>query len=184
MASLQGHLLIASPNLPDPNFFRSVVLIIEHDDAGAFGLILNRTTYRHLSEFLDEDNFSEDARNVRLAVGGPVEGPFLVLHSSPEFGDPEIVPGVYLGRSSNSLCEMIQQKGYPFRAFVGYSGWGEGQLDIELESGSWLTLPATSEHVFELDEEDVWEQAVMSVGTQKTKDFFKIHHVADDPSWN
>jgi putative transcriptional regulator len=184
MESLKGHLLVASANLPDPNFYRSIVLIVEHDDQGAFGLVLNRTTTKSLKEVWSRISSEPCESDVRIAVGGPVPGPLIILHGHPSFSENQVVPGVYVSRTVDCLMELVRQKEHPYRLFVGYSGWGGGQLDFEMEAGSWLTAPAQAHHIFACDENHAWEQIIDMVDKQRTKDFLNIRTVADDPSLN
>ncbi|MCA9213364.1 MAG: YqgE/AlgH family protein [Planctomycetales bacterium] len=183
MKSLRGHLLIASPELPDPNFCRSVVLIIDHDTEGAFGLILNRTTTRRFSEFWESDD--EQLNQIAIAVGGPVPGPILVLHA--DCGDDcadQIISGVCLTKVDDDYAAYFREAIAPYRVFVGYAGWGGGQLEAELDTGSWLTLPATSADVFEVDEGKIWDVLVTRAQLLRTKKVLRVKNLGDDPSLN
>ena len=188
MNSLRGQLLIASPDLPDPNFCKSVVLLIDHDSEGAFGLILNRTTKRCLSEFWasDEPGTQEE---LAIAVGGPVPGPILVLHgeqSDDQFEERSdmIIDGVYLTKIDDEYHEVLRRISHPIRVFVGYAGWGAGQLEMEIDTGSWLTQPATFSDIFELDEGNVWDVLVARAQTLRTQRVLRVKRIGDDPSLN
>jgi putative transcriptional regulator len=136
--SLRGKLLVASPALVDPNFARSVVLITEHNDDGAMGIVLNRPSDTQLEEVSPE--LAEIAGDGPVFVGGPVQPEAVVLLA--EFSDPRaaawiVAADVGLASAGVELDELgaVVRRG---RAYAGYSGWGEGQLEDELESESWI----------------------------------------------
>lgn len=184
MDSLQGHLLVASPYLPDPNFLRSVVLMIDHQDEGALGLILNRRSTTRLADIwqsvCETPCLSEDF----LCCGGPVEGPLMTLHASDELGGHEIVPGVWFSSDRDILVQLVSQASSPYHVFNGYAGWGAGQLEAELKIGGWLTTPAKHDHIFGQDEEGLWQRVVNSIGAEITQRGFKPHQVPFDPNNN
>ncbi len=183
MESLRAHLLVAVPQLPDVNFYHSVVLMIQHDENGAFGVVLNRPSDVTVGEIWerisDEPCDSLDPIN----FGGPVEGPLLALHTQESHSEGEVIPGVYLAMQKDNLNRIVQQKEHSFRIFTGYSGWGEGQLEGELEAGGWLTTPAKSEHVFHR-EDDLWKKVAREIGDEILFRDVKHPHMPDDPSMN
>jgi len=182
MESLQGKLLIAAPSLDDPNFARAVVLIIQHDEDGAFGVVLNRPTDKSIREIWEEIGGGECLSEAKLHLGGPVSGPLLALHTNFALSEQEVLPGVYLSTRKDHLDQLVNEETMDLRLYAGYSGWGGGQLESEMEVGGWMTLPANSDYVFTA-EDDLWDQA----GKEITGDFIKrlgIRHVPDDPSFN
>jgi putative transcriptional regulator len=143
MTSLKGHLLIAAPRLRDPNFARTVLLVLVHDEGGAMGLVLNRPTGTMISDLAGkvfEEGFVWD-RPIHL--GGPVKGPFTVIHALEDLADREVIPGVYQTIEATKVQEVISRKPEPLLAVANHSGWGPGQLEGEFDEGSWLSLPAT-----------------------------------------
>jgi putative transcriptional regulator len=156
--SLTGSFLIAQPSLIDPNFARSVVLILAHNEEGAFGVIVNRPAPPASLPF-------------PVFHGGPCHAPGLfMLHgyadwledgSEPDPKEPkrEVAPGIYLGDAS-CLKRASQQAGKEtclrFRAFQGYAGWGAGQLEGELNGGAWLVAPADSDVLFGTSADKLW----------------------------
>ena len=134
MQSLQGHFLVASPHLPDPNFFRTVVLMVQHDRDGALGLVLNRPTRATVADAWQRFANGDVDSQQPVFWGGPVEGPPLVLHSQRELRQSEVLPGVYLS-SRKAVIERVIRRGGRFRLFFGYAGWGAGQLEAELDMG-------------------------------------------------
>lgn len=145
-----GFLLVASPNLLDPNFRRAVVLVITHDGDGAFGLILNRPLEGTLADVLDEQH--PRAGVVPLRQGGPVQTDMLQFVSSREDRGRVVLPGVAVGASLDDLAEGDDT----LLAYVGYSGWGPGQLERETEEGSWIVAPAQARHVFGVAVDRLW----------------------------
>ena len=189
MGSLQGHFLVASPHLMDPNFYRSVVLMIQHDEDGGFGLVLNRCTDNSVSEIweligeLPAEHLDPDLIEARhINLGGPVAGPLMALHNSREVGENQIVPGVFLTTDKQGLNRLLESDDLTYRIFSGYSGWGSGQLESELEDGGWLTAPASADDIFH-NPETMWKKISQQIGlgilgTRVTR------FVPEDPSLN
>ncbi len=156
-----GVLLIASPELSDPNFEHTVVLITRHDEGGTMGVILNRPTRTPLRELLPGVEGLEDyARNVN--VGGPVargQVVLLIRAEDPPQGAEPVFEGVYFGIRPHTLTEMLARPDAEraLRAYAGYAGWAPGQLAAELERGSWHLWPAEEEQVFDADPLLIWQ---------------------------
>jgi putative transcriptional regulator len=183
MDSLERHLLVASPRLPDPNFYRSVVLMIQHDDEGAFGLILNRVSENAIGEIWTMVG-EEPSENVEpVYIGGPVRGPLVALHASEEYSEREILPGVYFATHKDNLNRIIDDPERQFRLYNGYSGWAKGQLEQELEVGGWMILPARAEYVF-ADTEEMWSRAAQEIGEDITRPLLVRNATPSDPSSN
>lgn len=182
MSVLSGQLLIASPYLADRNFFRSVVLIVSHDAEHAFGLLLNRPGYDRVSRVWEELSGNNYERDETVRTGGPLDGPLMVLHQVREFSDSEIVPNVHLSTVRDSVEAIVSSREEPIVPIIGYSGWGAGQLESELEVGGWMTLPATSEIVFTHPSEQ-WNVASRHVSDSILAGV-DLRHVPQDPRWN
>lgn len=163
-----GTLLIAEPFLKDPNFMRSVVLICEHQDEGSLGFVLNRRHNFTLDQVLpDMSGFK-----IPLFNGGPVQVDTLhFIHSYPELipGSMEITDGIFWGGDINIAMELLREKKaepHNFRFFVGYSGWGEGQLTDELKEKSWILGQATRKLVFAEEAASIWKDALKTLGSE------------------
>jgi putative transcriptional regulator len=149
MESFQGKLLLASPRLADPNFARSVVLMIQHNEEGALGLVLNRPldiTVRQACE----DSLGESCQAEGfLHQGGPCEGPLMVVHVNEMAKDADVVPGVFFTTEKSKIESLLKQDAATARYFVGYAGWTAGQLEAEMEVDSWVVTEAAAESIFE-----------------------------------
>lgn len=183
MKSLQGHLLIASRDLADPNFHHAVVLIAQHSEEGALGLILNRRSKVSVKQVWDQISSAECDDQRPLHLGGPCPGPLIAIHTRHFLGDEQIIEGVFYGADKEHLEQLVNEQEDPVKFFAGYAGWGAGQLESELKSGSWLTLPASPEHVFS-DGDELWEHVVKALGRSTLISTLKLKHVPDDPSLN
>lgn len=158
MSSLTGQLLIAPPQLKDPNFERSIVLLLQHDPQGALGLILNRPVRQTVADLWAMVRESTCRVHGPVHQGGPVQGPLTVLHQDPILGDEAVLPGVFHTSDAESIERLITTGADPIRCYAGYAGWGAGQLEVELQTASWLTLEAQPAHVFHAGPEDLWGQ--------------------------
>jgi len=182
--SLKGHLLIASAALIDPNFRQTVVLMVHHDSEGALGLVLNRSSDMALGELWEKIASSPCQSEQLLNFGGPVEGPLMAVHTHKDLSESEILPGVYFSVQKDNLNEIVTREDNSFRVFVGNAGWAGGQLEAELEQGSWYTLEASPSHVFGNDE-DLWQTVFRAATRAKgLAQLFNVKHVPPDPRLN
>ena len=165
--SLRGHFLISAKHLRDSNFYKSVVLLLEHNSDGSMGIVINWPMALKVSSAL-EKHFEIPDSPVCLYCGGPVEeSALLILHNSPDY-DQEfggILPNLFVGTSPDVFEKMAasmrdEDSEFRFRIFAGYSGWSGGQLESELNRGDWHTLPASSEYVFRAEPYEIWEDAL------------------------
>jgi len=166
-------LLLAMPQLRDPNFRRSVVLVCEHGAGGALGFVVNRPTDVRAAQAvaLPDPPLRGDS-GLRLWSGGPVEPQrgFLLLGADPGVEDSErIGEGFHLTASLEVLRRLIESDPGELarqrcRLLLGYAGWGPGQLDAEIAASAWLTVPPDASLVFETPAEAMWETAIRSLG--------------------
>ncbi len=134
---LKGKVLIASHDLLDPNFVQSVVLIVQHDENGAMGLIINRALKTTVREAWTQISSVPYPNEDPLYQGGPVEGPLLVLHTNAARGQMEIAGGIWLSSDADSVKSLVDDGVEPLKFFVGYAGWTGMQLETELTQGAW-----------------------------------------------
>lgn len=138
-----GMILIATPRLLDPNFFRTVVLILQDDEEGSLGLVLNRATSELVADHLPGWEPLEEGRFVHY--GGPVEPEVAIALGPGGAGDPTAVPGLDLVDLSDPPVATPPA----VRIYSGYAGWGSGQLDEEVVEGSWYVVPASPDDPFD-----------------------------------
>ncbi len=161
-----GILLIADPFLKDPNFLRTVVFICEHKEEGSFGFVLNRKYENTLDELIP----ALEGHKISVYYGGPVQMDTIhFLHQYPVEipGGQEVLKGVYWGGDFGSVIRMIKNEKIDYnkiRFYIGYSGWSEGQLKEELNEKTWLTAEATRKLVFHRRNEEIWKEALKSLG--------------------
>lgn len=161
-----GTLLIANPHLDDPNFLRTVIFLCEHSQEGSFGFVLNRKLDYPVSELVPE------LADFPLPVyeGGPVELNTLhFLHQYPdEIPDGrEVCDGVFWGGDFEKLIGLIHSRTIDttkIRFFLGYSGWGEEQLDAEMTERTWIVSAASAGFIFAGDEKELWKDVLKSLG--------------------
>jgi putative transcriptional regulator len=178
--SLKGQLLIAGPALVDPNFRRTVVLVGEHSEDGALGLVLNRSSETTVDEAVPELIAIVDGLE-QIHVGGPVQPSAIVVLA--DFAEPDRAGSLVLDSvgflpsevSPDELGELRRA-----RVFAGYAGWGPGQLDGELEEGSWIVEPALPDDVFTAEPEDLWSEVLRRKGGP----FGVLALMPPDPSLN
>jgi putative transcriptional regulator len=178
--SLKGHLLVASPALVDPNFRRAVVLVGEHTEDGALGVVLNRPSETTVREALPELTTLVHAPE-HVYVGGPVQPSAIVVMA--DFADPERAGSLVLESVGFFPAEVdLDEIGEILRArvFAGYAGWGPGQLDDELEEESWIVEPALPEDVFTAEPDELWA----SVLRRKGGPYAVLALMPPDPSLN
>jgi len=167
-------LLIAMPQVLDPFFHRSVVLLIHNDDEGSFGLITNRATGIKVAEILSGMEISWGGGDEVAFFGGPVQSQMGTLMfdaeavaDRPESADETsslVAPGVRLTQNVTDLGELAENPPGRMRLYLGYAGWGGGQLVDEILRNDWLTAPADERLIFTDDPETAWERALESVG--------------------
>jgi putative transcriptional regulator len=164
MQSLKGQLLIAGPSLVDPNFRRTVVLVGEHSEEGALGLVLNRASEATVGEAVPELDVVVDGF-APVHFGGPVQPSAIVVLA--DFADPDRAGSLVLDSVGFLPAEVDPDELGELRrarVFAGYAGWGPGQLDDELDEGSWIVEPALPEDVFTDDPAELWGQVLRRKG--------------------
>jgi putative transcriptional regulator len=178
--SMRGKLLVASPALVDPNFARGVVLITEHNDEGAMGVVLNRPSETEVDEVAPELAAVADGEPV--FIGGPVQPQALVVLA--QFADIEAaawivaedVGFVAAETEGDRLTDAVRRG----RVYAGYSGWGAGQLEAEVEEEAWIVEAPLPAELFPKDPLALWSDVLERKGGQ----FALIARMPEDPSLN
>jgi putative transcriptional regulator len=182
MESLEGQLLLASPQLQDPNFVRTVVLLVEHNDNGALGLVINRPTGKTVQELWKQVGEATCDSQQPVHLGGPVQGPIMAVHTIDGLADLPVIEGVYFSVKEQNLDQVVRSN-EQFKVFYGHSGWGPGQLESEIEQGAWRTIPAKLDDVFDATD-DLWQRLMQKVVAGILPEMLGIRHVPPDPSLN
>jgi len=172
LGSLAPTLLLAMPQLRDPNFVRSVVLLCRHAEDGALGFVVNRPTDLKAADAVVLDPPVAGDSGLILWTGGPVEPQrgFLILGEDPKADDGEqVADGFHLTASAEVLRRLLESDpadlaGRRCRLLLGYAGWGPGQLDAEITASAWLTVPPNADLVFETPPDQMWERAIRGLG--------------------
>jgi len=177
-----GTLLIAEPFLKDPNFMRTVVFLCDHQDEGSFGFVINKVYDHTLDELMND----LDELKLPVYYGGPVQMDTIhFLHQYPELipGSYEVLDGIYWGGDFETVVTLIKEGSIDtskIRFYIGYSGWGSGQLNDELKEKSWLTAEATRKLVFHRKADEVWKDALRHLGG----DYEMMANFPTDPQLN
>jgi putative transcriptional regulator len=162
MSSLAGSFLVAQPSLKDPNFARTVVLLLAHTAEGAYGVVVNRPASVVVSGL-----------SFPVLAGGPCESPGMILvHGHAEWaeaaaelsgetsaGGGEIAPGIFIADAQTwkRVCDAAAGEAVRVRLVRGYAGWGPGQLEAELAGGAWVVVAATGQLLFDIPAADLWD---------------------------
>ena len=167
--NLIGQFLIATPSLNDPNFSKTVTLICEHNESGSLGLIINRPIEGNLNQLLEELQISSDEQleSTPILQGGPVgtERGF-VIHNQGAWKHTSQINDWINITTSKDILESISNGMGPDNCLLvlGYSGWGPGQLESEIRTNSWLSIPFSDEILFKTPFQDRWEKSIVSLG--------------------
>jgi putative transcriptional regulator len=181
METLRGKLLVAAPTLEDPNFARTVVIVGEHNEDGALGVVLNRPSDTEVAEAVpDLADLVEDGEIVH--VGGPVQTSAVLVLA--QFAEPELAQQLVVGDvgflAVDDDEERVATTCNRARVFAGYAGWGPGQLEAELAREDWIVEPALDGDVFTDEPETLWSSVLERKGGQ----YRLLARMPVDPSVN
>ena len=183
MESYQGQLLISAPTLRDSNFFKSVVLLVQHNEQGALGVILNRPIELTIEDAWPQ--ISESPCNVEgvLYQGGPCPGPLMVIHTDSEQSQMQVMDGIYFNTDKDSIEQLVSKESGPLKFFVNYAGWTAGQLEDEISQGGWLVTPAGAAQIFSSSDE-LWTDVMRIASRRARLSGIDPKLIPDDPSVN
>ncbi|WP_169979451.1 YqgE/AlgH family protein [Tautonia rosea] len=184
MTSLKGNFLIASNSLADPNFVRTVLLMVEHSETGAAGVILNRPTGATIAEISRKVFNEPDDWDKPIFLGGPVPGPLMVLHAVEALSDQSVIEGLYTTIDPDKIQELIQLRVEPSVFLANYAGWGAGQLEMELAEDSWRVIPADSSLALEGGDASLWETLMRRVSANLLAGALGLPDLPNDPTLN
>ena len=171
--SVKGKLLVASPDMADPHFEKTVIFMVEHNEQGALGIVVNRVlgtgSATEILKGLGIDA-NEATGELRLYLGGPVEPQVAFVVHSPDYADPQshAITERLSVTSDAAILEAISHGKGPSKELIaiGYSGWGPGQLENEMARDSWYVAPADEDIVFSDDTESAWRRALAISGVE------------------
>lgn len=177
-----GRLLVSEPMLADPNFERTVILLCVHDDDGSLGFVLNKPADSLLSDLVEWPGDDQ----IPVFIGGPVQGDTLqFIHRYGDIeGCREILPGIFWGGDFDDLRERAVNCGIDpdhIRFFLGYSGWGQGQLAEELKENAWIVSDKVdTDMIFATEPDDLWPLVLRKMGGR----FARFVNYPTDPRLN
>jgi len=185
MDTLTGKFLVASPRLRDPNFSQTVVFIIQHQEEGALGVILNRPSEKSVQDVWKVVGKPTCDSEQRVYLGGPVPGPLLAIHTLSSRADQEVLPGLFVTAQESEFHQLVDQTMEDCRVYSGHAGWGGGQrqLDAEMEAGGWLTTGATADDIFS-DSDTLWKRMTSRIGLGILAPEIHPDQVPKDPGVN
>jgi putative transcriptional regulator len=170
-SSLAPIFLLSMPQLTDPNFNRAVVLLCKHSEEGAFGLVINRPLLTSGTVTVNLDPPVSTDRELQIWVGGPVEPyrSWILVGQEPDEAEDlrgmRVAENLYLSTSPDLLRRLLEPSPPPMaRLIVGYSGWGPGQLEAELDESSWLISDVDRDLIFNTPSDRLWETAIRRLG--------------------
>jgi putative transcriptional regulator len=177
-----GNFLIASPGLHATAFDRAVVFVLQHNDDGTFGAVINRPADNSMVTSWSKQTGLEFAQQ-SIVQGGPLGGPVLALHQDKPLAEVEISGGVCLSVDTQAFKKLSDQHESVYRIVLGIAGWEQKQLLKEMALGYWYHLAADPMHIFD-DHASMWENFVREFGRQSLLTFIDERHFPQNPTWN
>jgi len=177
-----GTILIADPFLKDPNFLRTIIFLCEHKNEGSFCFVLNRKLQYVIGDLMNE----LEGCNFPVFYGGPVQQNTIhFLHRCPGLitGGEKVTEDIYWGGEFDEVVSLLNKDKLSFRdirLFLGYSGWGDGQLEDEFNENTWLTTYSSEKLVFPDDVNSIWKDALKQLGGK----YEQLIHYPIDPQLN
>ncbi len=187
MSDIAGRILLASPVMDDSFFSRTVIAMIDHGDEGSMGIVLNHPTPVSLSEAWERVEDEPCHRDAMLRQGGPVDGPLMVIHNHESLADRKLGGGLFLTSSQEMVRSIVSDEMVLAVFFVGYAGWGGGQLDAELSRTSWVIGPDIGPWLLSREaepDESLWVTCMRAVDASLGRLAENPDIVPDDPSLN
>lgn len=178
-----GQLLVATEKNCNSRFERTVILLMQHDNRGSFGVALNKPAGPTIKQAWQKLTGADNVDDQIIVAGGPLKGPVFALHQIPDLSDAEMPGGLHVSAEINKLQQLMEQFENPYRIVVGVAGWKQGQLDAELASGNWYVMPMDAETVFD-DPQWMWDYCLQECGRQQIADVLGNDLFPDDPSLN
>ncbi len=177
-----GRLLVAAPSMLDPNFHRAVLLMLEHSDEGALGVVLNRPTPLVARDALPEDVAATIGEDEHVHEGGPVQPEAVIVLA--DFADPSRAATIAFDSigvvDPDAEFDQLRDQLRSVRAYGGYAGWGEGQLESEIAVAAWIDAEGLAEDIFTDDAPGLWSRVL----DRKGGSYRLVARMPEDPSLN
>lgn len=171
--------------MDDPNFEHAVILMVEHSDEGALGLVLNRPTHTRVEEVWDQISMLPCPVDQALKRGGPCPGPLMLLHDQSRHAQVEVCEGVCFTTEEPMVAELLHEQDSRLNFFLGYAGWSGGQIEEELNHGTWLVTQAHANIVFDPDSDDgLWLRVITGIDRSLAMLAMNPQIMPTDPSMN
>jgi putative transcriptional regulator len=181
--NLAGDLIIATPQLDQTQFSQAVVLIVQQNETGTFGVMLNRPANEQVKRLWRTISGHTNARAERnISLGGPLSGPVFALHQDIACSEQKVECGLYFATTPQNLKKLVAESTLPYKIFFGAVAWQNGQLEKEIDSGVWFSCVGSKELIF-ADSEFQWELAVRNYG-RRLWEFLGITNLPRNPEWN
>lgn len=179
---LPGSFLIASAALKDSSFEQAVVFVLQHNELGTFGVVLNRPVDAQLASTWREAT-GLNFENRSVVNGGPIGGPVLALHSQKSIAEVEILDGICLSIDSQAFKELAEKSDLPYRIVLGIAGWQPNQLADEMDRGLWYPLKADPNHIFD-EPASMWPAFMRNFGYLQLQSIVDEKLIPSDPFLN
>lgn len=178
-----GRLLVASRALEQTPFARSVVLLLQKNADGTFGVVLNRPAEPAMIEAWEKVSHTPEHARGHIACGGPLGGPVVAVHREVSLADIHIREDLFVTASADALHRLIDSADCPYRIFMGVAGWKEGQLEQEIAAGCWYLSDGDGEDVIG-DTDHLWERCLIRYGRRQLCDILRLPDIVVNPAWN
>ncbi len=180
---LRGQLLVASRALEETPFSRTVVLVLQANNDGTFGVVLNRPADSGMIQAWEQ--ISKSPQNVRshLACGGPMGGPVFAVHQDVSVGEIEIGDGLFVTTSADALGKLFDGPDQTYRVFMGIAGWKKGKLEEEIARGCWYLLDRRPGEAI-ANPDRLWERSLIQYGRDQLCGILNLPEIRGNPVWN
>ena len=180
---LQGRLLVASRALEGTGFSRTVILILQENEQGTFGVILNRPADARAIEAWQKKSNSPEHVIQHLSCGGPLGGPVFAVHRDGDIGEIRVADDLFVSASTESLGRLFVGPDQHYRVFLGIAGWNEKQLQNETDRGLWYVIDDCEDDVVG-PPDHLWERCLIRYGKSQLRGILGVSSLPDQSAWN
>lgn len=180
---LQGRLLVASRALEGTSFARTVILVLQENSQGTFGVILNRPADPKVAEAWKKKSNSPEHVAQHLSCGGPLGGPVFAVHRDGKIGEIQVAEDLFVSASTESLGRLFVGPDQPYRVFLGIAGWSNQQLQDETDRGLWYVVDDCDDDVIAAPDH-LWERCLIRYGRAQLRGILGVSSLHDKAAWN